>query len=122
MGKSRKPRRTSEQVKADEALIEKICTSLETNPKAVVKAILLLGKHQTAEEKVSKAALTHNGVGFSRVDAQYGGFLYDVCQREGRLSGKLLNHARDMARKYARTQLFRAAKEKQQCEDQQQSG
>jgi len=103
-------RRTKEQVAADNALIESIIKSLNESDVAVCKAIVLIGNEQTAEEKNAHAALQHNGKGFSMVDANYGTFLREVILREGKLYGKLLDGARKMALKYARTQLFERAK------------
>lgn len=105
-------RRTSEQVKADNKLVEDIQNSLNTNPSAVVKAIRMLRDMQTADEQSSNATLQSNGRGFSMVDANYGTFLASVADRDGTLRGKLLNDARRLALKYSRTQLFEAAKAK----------
>lgn len=105
-------RRTSEQVKADNLLIENIRRSLETNPKAVARALCMLRDMQTADEQSSNATLQHNGVGFSMVDANYGQFLAGVVDRDGGLRGKLLEDGRRLALKYSRTQLFEAAKAK----------
>jgi hypothetical protein len=109
-------RRTKEQVKADNELIERIRQSLETNPKAVCRAIMLLQRKQTADEQNSHATLQSNGVGFSMTDANYGSFLASVIAREGSLRGKLLTDARRLALKYHRTQLFQAAKERQNAD------
>lgn len=105
-------RRTSEQVKADEALIEEIKQSLQTNPKAVCRAIMLLQRNQTADERTAHATLQRNNVGFTMVDADFGAFLAGVIAREHTLRGSLLEKGRKMTMKYARTQLFAAAKER----------
>lgn len=109
-------RRTSDQVRADNVLIDQIRQSIETNPKTVVRAITLLASFQTAGEKEMKASAVDNGQGFSQVDANYGTFLAEVAAREGRLHGKFLNDARRIALKYHRTQLFEAAKAKRDAE------
>lgn len=109
-------RRTSAQVQADNKLIEDIRASLETNPKAVYRAIKMLRDMQTVDEQSSHATLQSNGAGFSMVDANYGTFLADVIDREGSLRGRLLVDGRRIALKYARTQLFAAAKEKRDAQ------
>lgn len=107
-------RRSKEQVAADNALIESIIKSLNESDVAVCKAIVLIGNDQTAEEKEAHAALQHNGKGFSMVDANYGTFLREVILREGKLRGRLLDDARRISLKYARTQLFERAKLKRE--------
>lgn len=105
-------RRTSEEVAADKALVAAIIRALNEDTQAVCKAIVLLGNEQTPEEEAAHAALQHNGRGWSMVDANYGTFLRDVILRDGTLRGKLLDDARRIALKYARTQLFERAKRK----------
>lgn len=105
-------RRSKEQIAADNQLLESIIKTLNENDTAVCKAIVLLGNEQTAEEKMAHAALQHNGKGFSMVDANYGTFLREVILREGQLRGRLLDDARRISLKYARTQLFERAKVK----------
>lgn len=107
-------RRTKAQVQEDEALIKAIVDSLYKNPQAVTKAILILGDNQTPGEKDCKATVDSNGIGFSMVHATYGTFLYNIAVREGKLFGPNLEAARKIALRYARTQLFAAAKAKRE--------
>ncbi|MNB85829.1 hypothetical protein D3C75_327500 [compost metagenome] len=103
-------RRTKAEVAADNALIESIINTLNSSDVAVCKAIVLIGNDQTAEENAAHAALQHNGKGWSMVDANYGTFLREVILRDGKLRGKLLDDARRISLKYAKTQLFERAK------------
>lgn len=105
-------RRTKEQMKADNELLDRINRHLDTNPEAVVRAIILIGDAQTQDEQEHRAALQHNGAGWSMVDANYGTFLHSVAKQNGRFYGKLLDDARRLAKKYAKTQLFAHAKAK----------
>lgn len=98
--------------KADQPIVDKIVKSLETNDRAVEKAILILGSYQTASEKESHAALVHNGQGFSRAHANFGMWAYNIIMSGGHLRGKALVKAREIALRYARTQLLDRAKEK----------
>ncbi len=109
-------RRTKEEVKADNELLDRINRHLEANPEAVVRAIILIGDAQTRDEQEQQAALQHNGVGWSMVDAHYGSFLHEIAKREGRFYGKNLEGAKKLAKKYAKTQLFNHAKAKQKKE------
>lgn len=105
-------RRTREEVAADNALIESIIKALNEDDAAVAKAIVVIGNAQTSDEMSAHAALQHNGRGWSMVDANYGTFLREVVLRDGRLRGRLLDDARRIALKYAKTQLFERAKAK----------
>lgn len=98
--------------KEDRALVENILNALDTNPKAVIRAIKLIGEAQTVDELDSRATLQHNNVGFSATDAAYGTWLYSQIQAGVPLSDKALNAARKLVKKYARTQLLAAAKTK----------
>jgi len=52
-----------------------IVALLESNPKAVRRAILALDRRQTAAERASHATTQANGVGWSQADARFGGWL-----------------------------------------------
>lgn len=99
--------------KADQPLVDAILKSLETNNKAVCRAIKLIGDMQTAEEMNQQATLEHNGVGFSGADAEFGTWLYRQICANIPLSKKSMDGARRIAKKYARTQLLALAKAKQ---------
>lgn len=105
-------RRTKEQIQADNELLARINRHLEENPAAVVRAIILIGDAQTQDEKDQHAALQHNGVGWSMMDANFGGWLYNIAKTNGKFYGKALEDARRLAKKYAKTQLFAHAKAK----------
>lgn len=105
-------RRTKEEIKADNELLDRINRHLDTNPQAVVRAIILIGDAQTKDEQESHAALQHNGVGWSMCDANYGTFLHSIAKKEGRFPAKLMAGAQRLAKKYAKTQLFAHAKAK----------
>lgn len=99
--------------KADQPIVDSILKALDDNPRAVMKAIWIIGNNQTAEELAQEATLQHNGVGFTGTDARYGAYLYGQIVAGRSLSTKTLEGARKMAKKYARTQLLAAAKTKQ---------
>ncbi|MNI92071.1 hypothetical protein D3C73_1498210 [compost metagenome] len=46
------------------------------------------------------------------MDANFGTFLHSVAKQQGKFHGKLLDQARSLAKKYAKTQLFAHAKAK----------
>lgn len=98
--------------KADRPLVEQIIKSLDTNDRAVEKAMFLLGERQTQEELEQEATLKHNAVGFSSAHARFGALAYGIVKNGGHLRGKLLTVARHIAKRYARTQLLQIAKEK----------
>lgn len=106
-------RRTKEQIVADNALISQIYHALDHDPRAVAKAIYVVGSNQTESEKTCHAALNDNGIGWGRCDANFGQFLYEIVVKDGYVPAKLLGKARKMVRKYAKTQLFAKAKERQ---------
>jgi hypothetical protein len=100
--------------KADQPIVDSILTALDSNPRAVMKAIVILGRNQTEDELTQEATLQHNGLGFTGTDARYGTYLYHQILAGQSLSQKTLDGARKMAKKYARTQLLAAAKNKQE--------
>ena len=105
-------RRTKEQIKADNELLDRIIRHIKGNPEAVVRAIILIGDAQTKDEQEAQAALQHNGAGWSMADANYGTFLHRIAKADGRFPAKLFDSAQRLALKYARTQLFAHAKAK----------
>lgn len=96
--------------KADQPIVDSILKALDENPRAVMRAIVVIGNNQTAEEMAQEATLQHNGVGFTGTDARYGTYLYGEIRSGRGLSAKMLEGARHMAKKYARTQLLASAK------------
>lgn len=105
-------RRTKQQIEADNALIVKIELALDTNPRAVSRAIKLLNDNQTAEEQACENTLHNNGIGFTSADAKFGSYLARYVNNNNVLSGKFLDAGRRMAKKYVRTQLLTIAKQK----------
>lgn len=100
--------------KADRELVDKIIKSLDTNPKAVERAMWLLAKRQTEEELELEATLKHNGVGFGAAHARFGAYVYGRLKAGQRLTGRTLNTARHIAKRYAATQLLEMAKARQE--------
>lgn len=100
--------------KADQPIVDSILKALDENPRAVMKAIVILGRNQTEDELSQEATLQHNGIGFTGTDARYGTYLYHQIMAGKSLSQKSLTGARKLAKKYARTQLLAAAKAKQE--------
>lgn len=95
--------------KADQPIVASILKALDENPRAVMRAIVIIGNNQTAEEMALEATLSDNGVGFTGTDARYGTYLYGEIRAGRGLSQKMLDGARKMAKKYARTQLLASA-------------
>lgn len=98
--------------KADRPIVEAILKSLDDHPKAVERAMFLLGRRQTQEELSQEATLTHNNLGFSTVHARFGAYCYKILSNGGHLRGNTLATARHIAKKYANTQLLALAKER----------
>lgn len=98
--------------KADQKLADEINAALDTNPRAVEKAMWYLASLQTDEELSQEATLKHNNVGFSSAHARFGAYCYGILGGGGQLYGKLLNDARKVAKRYARTQLLVRAKQR----------
>jgi len=75
---------------------------LDSNPKAVQRAIVAIYKRQTADEQASKTTRVHNSVGFSAIDAQ---LLTSFAEQIGRgrtLSEKQLTLGRAKIKRYWR--------------------
>lgn len=99
--------------KADQPLVASITKAIDENPAAAMRAIVIIGDNQTADEINQQATLEHNGIGFTGVDAKYGTWLYRQIKANIPLSQKSLDGCKRIAKKYARTQLLVAAKAKQ---------
>lgn len=106
-------RRSKEEIAAEKALISRIYDAIDNDPRAVAKAIYTVGKNQTQSEQESHAALNDNGIGWSRCDANFGQFLFNVVSEKGYVPTGLLDKARSLIRKYAKTQLLTRAKERE---------
>jgi len=84
---------------------------LDTNPKWVERAIVVLYERQTADEKATASTHIHNKRGFASCDARSGTYMARWVLKGNRLNGEWLIRARKMAKKYIR-QLLEAAGEK----------
>lgn len=73
---------------------EKIVALLETNDKAVGRALLRLAELQTADELVAEDTKYKNGRGFRPCHARMGTSMAKFYQRTGYLSQKQINYWR----------------------------
>ena len=67
---------------------------LETNDKAVARAVFVLNERQTADEQNSEATKYHNGVGFTGADARMGTSMAKFYARSGFLTAKQIAYWR----------------------------
>lgn len=88
---------------------------LNTNNRAVERAMVVLYNRQTADEKCTNQALYRNGRGFSSADARQGTYYAKWVLSGKKLSGRFLDQARCMAFKYVK-QLVEEANIKMQKE------
>lgn len=77
-----------------------IQASIDTNDKAVIKALLTIHSLQTVDEKASRAAVKLNGVGFGKFDAEILTSFVDRYQEVGNLTTKQMQVARKCVRRY----------------------
>lgn len=91
---------------------------LETNPKAIGRALVVLNERQTYDEQNSEATKYHNNIGFTGADARMGTSMAKFFEQNGYLTQKqiaywLKPNVRGVPRicKYA-GQLCEIAKEK----------
>ena len=84
---------------------------LETNNKAVERAILAIYENQTTTEKRAEKTIEHNKIGFNGVDARFGTYYAKYLLSGKHLTGDHINKARKMVKKYTR-QLLDIAKGK----------
>lgn len=95
---------------------------LNTNDKAVARALVVLNERQTATEQNAESTINHNGVGFTPADARMGTSMAGFYTRNGYLTPKQIAYwrkpnAKGVPRicKYA-GQLLGIAKEKAQAQ------
>lgn len=81
---------------------ERVCTLLDTRDVAVAKAVCLIYSKQTAAEQSSDSTNTENGVGFSKIDAEFLSSCARFYQRTGFLTAKQLAMCRNKVKKYWR--------------------
>lgn len=79
---------------------EQIRAMLESNPKAVERAMLALYRRQTDAERQSQRTVVLNGVGFSGADARLGTYYAKWVSNGRNLTEPHLSKARRMASKY----------------------
>ena len=114
-------RRNKAQAAAQRALVARIERALDRSPAAIVRALELLYARQTSDEQVTATTRHDNERGFSQAHASTGSWLVTTVIAEGRaqgraerdlLRGKALEMGRNIARRYARTQLLQVAYDK----------
>lgn len=84
---------------------------LDSNDRAVYRAILLIYARQTDGEKTTMSTLVDNGIGFSGCDAELLSSYATQIQSRGWLTSNQLPYARRKIRKYWK-QLWQLAEEK----------
>ncbi len=77
---------------------ESIQALLLNNDKAVERALVILHKRQTDEERVAKETREHNGVGFTAFDAEFYTSLAERVQQGQRLTANMLSALRRPAK------------------------
>ena len=90
------------------ATIQEIRELLQTNDRAVMRAIWVLYERQTATEKASHCTIEDNGVGFNAFDAEFLTSLAEQAEQRGWLTPRQIQAGRKAVMKYA-GQLVRIA-------------
>lgn len=80
---------------------EAVVGLLEKNNAAVNRAVLAIYEGQTFDEKSAEYTKYSNGVGFNAFDAKRGTYYAEYIERNGSLTGRHLEVARKMMKKYA---------------------
>lgn len=80
---------------------DNIKAMLESNPKAVLRAIQAIYKYQTKDEQMTQDTHEINGVGFNGVDASILSSFAEQINRTGTLSTKQFAIAQKKIMKYA---------------------
>ena len=75
---------------------------LDSNDKAVLRAILAIYNLQTAEEKCAGVTISNNGVGFNGADVEIMTSFAEGILKYGRLTTKQLKVGRRIIKKYTR--------------------
>ena len=81
--------------------LDKIRAAISSNSAAALKALDILYRYQTTEEKVKDVTLEDNGVGFNSRDAGFCTSLWKQRYRGSRLSDRQLAVLRRILAKYA---------------------
>ena len=79
---------------------EEIITLLDTNDKAVVRALVRIYERQTAAEQSAEQTTDANGVGFNGPDSRILTYRAKYAIRTGSLSGNHLTDTRERIKKY----------------------
>lgn len=80
---------------------EQILTMLETNDKAITRAVIAIYQRQTDDEQVAQHTLKSNNIGFNSSDAPYLSYCAKYAiDRKITLTGKHLEKSRIRVRKY----------------------
>lgn len=91
---------------------DSILALIDSNDKAVGRAVVAIYRRQTQEERNAEATLKHNNVGFNSYDARYLSYVATYYMRHQQLTGKHLAKARSKVRKYWK-QLLEIANDNQ---------
>ena len=67
-----------------------IINLLQTNDKAIARALVVLNERQTVDERCSETTKHHNGIGFTGADAKLGTSMAQFYNRRGYLTEKQL--------------------------------
>lgn len=87
---------------------ESICRLLDTNQRAVERAIVFLYNEQTESEKVTRSTQVHNNRGFNHAHARYGSFCARWILDGNSLTGGHVDKCRRIAKVYVRQLVERA--------------
>lgn len=90
---------------------EYIQNLIKTNNKALIKSIQIIYKLQEDDEQYKGETVNSNGVGFSRIDAEYFTLLVQKIKYQGTISPKDVAIARNKMVKYWKQLMYVAKKE-----------
>lgn len=79
---------------------------LETNDKAVARALVVLYERQTADEKVTQGTRHDNGLGFRPCHARMGTSMAEFYLRNGYLSPKQIAYWRKRGKEGMRISIY----------------
>lgn len=79
---------------------EQIINLIDTNDRAVVKALIRIYSNQTSVEQVAQQTKESNGIGFNSADARILTYRAQYAKRTGSLSGSHLIDTRRRIKKY----------------------
>lgn len=81
--------------------VHKMRSVLEESDEAVRRALIVLYKQQTRDERMADETIERNCAGFNKVDAEFGSELARIALHGGKLSDRQIQAARKMVMKYA---------------------